>query len=292
MSRRILGTGLKDIFELVESNSNFNSDLISASVSDIHQKLKMVFPHEIHPGAYQPRRDFDQNSLQELAASIKEKGILQPLTVREVGVEYELIAGERRWRAAQLAGLKLVPIIACNINNNDALAFSLIENIQRQDLNPIEEATALKRLLEEFTMTHEAVAKSIGRSRAMVTNMLRLLNLAEPVKAMLITKRLEMGHARALLSLSQEQQINVASTVVAKHMTVRATENYVRSLQANSIIQTSTTEKPIKVLELEQELFGLLKPKTKIQINAKGEGKLTCYFSSIHDMEALIKQLR
>jgi ParB family transcriptional regulator, chromosome partitioning protein len=245
MARRTFGEGLNDVF----GKTKAYIEEIEVS-SGVHREFKTVLPNEIKPGVYQPRRDFDQHSLQELADSIKEKGILQPLIVRKSGKGYEIIAGERRWRAAQMAGLDQIPIVICEINDNDALAFSLIENIQRQDLNPIEEAIALNRLIEEFTMTHEEVAKSIGRSRTMVTNMLRLLNLEDLVKEMLISHHLEMGHARALLSLSESKQITVAKFIVDKQMTVREAEAYVRLLQTNKVMHKVIAEKDDRLLVL------------------------------------------
>lgn len=287
MARRTFGEGLNDVFGKTKSYI----EEIEAT-SGVHKEFKTVLPNEIKSGAYQPRRDFDQNSLQELADSIKEKGILQPLIVRKSGKEYELIAGERRWRAAQMAGLKQIPIMICEINDNDALAFSLIENIQRQDLNPIEEAIALKRLLEEFTMTHEEVAKSIGRSRTMVTNMLRLLNLADLVKEMLISHYLEMGHARALLSLSKDKQVIVAKFIIDKQMTVREAEAYVRLLQADLVTRKVTVEKSDRLLVLEKKLCEIFGVRAKIQINAKGEGRIICQFHNIDSLELLIDKLR
>lgn len=287
MSRRVFGEELSDIFSISKLSAK-NID----SYPSVHREFRMVFPHEINPGKYQPRRNFDQNSLQDLANSIKEKGILQPLIVRKSGSEYELIAGERRWRAAQIAGLKQIPVVICEIDDNHALAYSLIENIQRQDLDPIEEATSLKRLLEEFSMTHEEVAKSVGRSRTMVTNMLRLLNLAEPVKNMLVSRQLEMGHARALLCLPEGKQIKTAKLIVDKRMTVRGTEVYVKALQIDPQAEKIVVDKNSKFLEWEKELFEMLGVDTKIQISAQGKGRVICYFSNVDNLEGLINKLR
>lgn len=287
MARRTFGDELKDVL----GTSKLSVEE-AAKHPGVHREFQYLFAHEIIPGTYQPRQSFDQDSLQELSDSIKEKGILQPLIVRKSDKEYELIAGERRWRAAQLAGLKQIPVIVCEIDNNAALAFSLIENIQRQNLNPIEEATALKRLLEEFSMTHEEVAKSIGKSRALVSNTLRLLNLAEPVKEMLANRQIEMGHARAILSLSEEKQIEAAKIIVAKQMTVRGTEAFVRLLQTEKGEKSSTMDDNPRLLSLEKELCELFGLTAKIQVNAKGKGKFICHFLCINDLEKLIRQLR
>lgn len=288
MKKRSFGGSLEDILGVVTNNSK---------IIDIHQKLETIFLHEIHPGKYQPRKSFDQNSLKELADSIKEKGILQPIIVRKDGDAYEIIAGERRWRAAQIAGFKSVPAIICDIKDNDAIAFSLIENIQRQDLNPIEEALALKKLTEELSITHEAVAKSIGKSRAMVTNTMRLLNLAEPVQEMLIARQLEMGHARSLLSLPLDQQITLAELVIVKKMTVRAVELQVRSLQAKyctnakNIPQSNSAGDSSQLATLEEELFKKLGLITKIQLKTDGTGKFVCQFSNLNKLRSILSEL-
>lgn len=289
MKKRSFGGSLEDILGVVTNNSK---------IVDIHQKLETIFLHEIHPGKYQPRKNFDQNSLKELADSIKEKGILQPIIVRKIRNEYEIIAGERRWRAAQIAGFKSVPVIICDIKDSDAIAFSLIENIQRQDLNPIEEALALKRLTEELSITHEAVAKSIGKSRAVVTNTMRLLNLAEPVQEMLIVRQLEMGHARALLSLPLDQQDTLANLIVTKKMTVRAVELLVRSLQTKNCIsgkniqQSNSVEDINQSVALEVDLFKKLGFVTKIQLKANGAGKFVCQFSSLNKLRDVLNKLK
>ena len=200
-SHRRLGGGLDAILGAVNANSS--DELLENS----KQEFKKIMVNQLVPGQYQPRRQFDQKALEELSLSISKQGIIQPIVVRKINMsEYEIIAGERRWRAAQMAGLQQVPVIICNVTDESALAFSLIENIQRQDLNPIEEAVALKRLVEEFKMTHEQVAESVGRSRSMVTNMLRLLNLVPSVQQLLVEKKLDIGHARLLLVFSKDDQ--------------------------------------------------------------------------------------
>lgn len=293
MSRRVFGEELNDILSISKTSVKELDPYLT-----VHREFKILFPHEITPGKCQPREHFDSSFLQELADSIKEKGILQPLIVRKLGDEYELIAGERRWRAAQIAGVKQIPVIVCEIDDDQALAYSLIENIQRQDLNPIEEALALKRLTEELSITHEVVAKSIGKSRAMVTNTMRLLNLAEPVQTMLITRQLEMGHARALLSLSLDQQNTVAKLAIAKKMTVRAVEQQVRTLQAKNCNNGKNIQKPDLAWEsnqltlLEEELCKKLGLVTKIQLKTNGTGKFTCQFSNLDKLKAVLNNLK
>ncbi len=196
--RKNFGGGLDAVLGAV------NSDAVVSE--NAGKELKTLMVQQLSPGIYQPRREFDQVALQELSNSIASQGIVQPIVVRNSGNEkYEIIAGERRWRAAQMAGLQQVPVITCDISDESALAFGLIENIQRQDLNPIEEAFVLKWLIEEFKMTHEQVAKSVGRSRATVSNMLRLLNLSQPVQVQLVSKQLDVGHAKLLLVFSTEE---------------------------------------------------------------------------------------
>ena len=196
--RKNFGGGLDAVLGAV------NSDAVVSE--NAGKELKTLMVQQLSPGIYQPRREFDQVALQELSNSIASQGIVQPIVVRNSGNEkYEIIAGERRWRAAQMAGLQQVPVITCDISDESALAFGLIENIQRQDLNPLEEAFVLKWLIEEFKMTHEQVAKSVGRSRATVSNMLRLLNLSQPVQVQLVSKQLDVGHAKLLLVFSTEE---------------------------------------------------------------------------------------
>lgn len=292
MSRRVFGKELNDILNISKVSVKEIDPYLT-----VHREFKILFPHEIIPGKCQPREHFDPNFLQELANSIKEKGILQPLIVRKLEDKYELIAGERRWRAAQIAGVKQIPVIICEIDDDQALACSLIENIQRQDLNPIEEALALKRLTEELSITHEAVAKSIGKSRTMVTNIMRLLNLAKSVQEMLIARQLEMGHARALLSLPLEQQTTLAKLVVAKKMTVRAVELKVRSLQeknysnVKNIKQSNLAEDVSQLVALEIELFKKLGLVTKIQLKTDGTGKFVCQFSNLNKLRSVLNKL-
>ncbi len=199
-----------------------------------NQELRQIPIHRLQPSRFQPRRDFAPESLQELAESIRAQGILQPIVVRALGEErYEIIAGERRWRAAQLAGLLTVPVLVKDITDKAAMALALIENIQRENLNPVEEAFALQRLLEEFSLTHEQIAQSIGKSRAAVTNLLRILQLQEEVQRMLRERKIDLGHAKVLLGLSGEQQLQAAQQIVSRSFSVRETERLVKELQKN-----------------------------------------------------------
>lgn len=287
MKKRIFGSGLDNILGISKPE-------LIASDSGMHQELKMVLPQEIFPSKYQPRMKFDDHALQELADSIKEKGILQPLIVKQQGRGYELIAGERRLRAAQIAGLKQIPVVVCAIDDQHILAYALIENIQRQDLNPIEEANSFNRLLQEFAMTHEEIAKAIGRSRAAVTNILRLLNLDDSVKDLLVTRQLEMGHARALLSLPKEQQMVAATIVLTKNMTVRETETYVKSSQGVTKNKNYLKEQggeSAKILALEHKLSKLLGITAKINFTNKGDNRVVFYLPDFDSAQTIVNTI-
>ena len=245
----------------------------------------------IQRGKYQPRRTMDPEALEELAGSIRSQGVIQPIVVRQVlGGRYEIIAGERRWRASQLAGLTHVPAIIKNIPDEAAVAIALIENIQRENLNPIEEAYALQRLLDEFSMTHQQVADAVSKSRATVTNLLRLLSLNEEVRTLVEQGDIEMGHARALLTLTEEAQIEVAETIIAKGLSVRETEELVRRLQLPANLHQAVA-KPIDpdIKRLQQELMHKLKLKVAIQCNAKGKGKLVIEYGNLTELDALLE---
>jgi ParB family chromosome partitioning protein len=247
----------------------------------------------LQPGKYQPRTRMDPGSLEELAESIRSQGIMQPILVREVGRgRFEIIAGERRWRAAQIAGLTEVPALVREIADEAALAMSLIENIQRENLNPLEEAAGVQRLIDEFGMTHEQAATAIGRSRSATTNLLRLLQLAEPVQEQLITGDLDMGHARALLTLPRADQIALANRVVAQGLTVRDTEKLVA--QGGVAEQGGKRPAPVSrdLARLEEELSDLLGAAVGIHANARGAGKLAIRFSDLDQLDGLIARLR
>lgn len=247
----------------------------------------------LQPGKYQPRTRMDPGSLEELAESIKSQGIMQPIIVRSVGGgRFEIIAGERRWRAAQLAGLSEVPTLVRDIPDDAALAMSLIENIQREDLNPLEEAAGVQRLIDEFGMTHEQAANAIGRSRSATTNLLRLLQLAEPVQEQLVTGDLDMGHARALLSLPKADQIAFANRVVAQGLTVRDTEKLVARGGLAEQGTKAKAEPSRDLARLEEELSDIVGAPVSIAANARGAGKLVIRFNDLDQLDGLIARLR
>jgi ParB family chromosome partitioning protein len=246
----------------------------------------------LQPGKYQPRTRMDPGSLEELAASIKAQGLIQPISVRPVGANrYEIIAGERRWRAAQIAGLGEVPVLIRDIPDDAVLAMSLIENIQREDLNPLEEAAGLQRLIDEFSMTHQQAADAVGRSRSAATNLLRLLQLAKPAQDMLMAGDIEMGHARALLPLAKGEQGRVASIVVEKGWSVRETERAVAK-ELNPPARKTAAKVPDRDLErLEEDLADSIGASVKIAANRKGAGSLTIRFASLDQLDGLLVRL-
>lgn len=282
--RKVLGSGLESVLKLSNIETNTTSS---------QEELKRVMVNQLVPGTFQPRHDFDELSLKELSDSIAQRGILQPIIVRKTGKvgEYEIIAGERRWRAAMMAGLQQVPVVICNINNESALAFGLIENIQRQALNPIEEAMALKRLIDEFKMTHEKVAESIGRSRAVVTNTLRLLNLYAPVQEMLIAKKIEIGHAKLLLTLPDLEQLEIAETIFKKNMTVRETEkclNHKKNINApaHKMMNVNVRNKGLSTL-----LTKKVNTKAVVELNSFGAGRIIIHIASENELLKIIEKL-
>jgi ParB family chromosome partitioning protein len=241
-------------------------------------------------GKYQPRKDINPEKLQELADSIKAQGIIQPIVVRQIAHEkYEIVAGERRWRAAQLAGLAQVPIVIKEIDDRAAMAIALIENIQREDLNPLEEAEALRRLLDEFEMTHQLIADAIGKSRTTVTNLLRLMDLQPEVKKLLLDNQLEMGHARALLPLDGPKQVAIANKVAKEGLTVRATERLVKESQAEPKIK-KTKVIDNDTLRLQNDLTAKLGAKVVIDHNENGSGKVVIAYSSLDELDGIIGQ--
>jgi ParB family chromosome partitioning protein len=243
----------------------------------------------LQPGKYQPRTRMDPGSLEELASSIKAQGLIQPISVRPIsGGRYEIIAGERRWRAAQLAGLTAVPVLIRNVADDAALAMSLIENIQREDLNPLEEAAGIQRLIDEFQMTHQQAADAVGRSRSAASNLLRLLQLAKPAQEMLMAGDIEMGHARALLPLSKAEQGRVAALVVDKGYSVRETERLVaKELNPSQKKQAEKTADR-DLLRLEEDLSDKFGATVKITANRKGSGSMTIRFSSLDQLDGLL----
>jgi ParB family chromosome partitioning protein len=252
-------------------------------------------------GAYQPRQDMRRESLEELAESIRAQGIVQPIVVRPLkrggatdSGQYEIVAGERRWRAAQMAGLADVPVVVRDIPDSAVIAVALIENIQREDLNPLEEALALRRLIDEFHMTHQEAATAIGRSRAAVSNLLRLLELSEDAKALLLSRELEMGHARALLALTDApRQAEVARLVATKGLSVRETERLVRRmLQGGSMTGRSTTAIDPDIRRLQNELTDRLGARVAIQHGARGKGKLVISYNSADELQGILDHIK
>jgi len=250
----------------------------------------------LQPGKYQPRSRMDEASLAELAASIKAQGIVQPILVRPLESDghaesYEIIAGERRWRASQLAGLERVPALVRNIPDEQALAMALIENIQRENLNPLEEAMGLQRLIDEFKLTHQEAADAVGRSRPAASNLLRLLQLCEPVQNMLLDNRLDMGHARALLPLPAATQVQLAQRIAQKGLSVREAERLAnQSLKPPKEVEKKAVDRDL--LRLEEEISDLLGANVRILANAKGMGRISIEFGDLDQLEGLLARLR
>ncbi|MFN7570893.1 MAG: ParB/RepB/Spo0J family partition protein [Betaproteobacteria bacterium] len=247
----------------------------------------------LRPGKYQPRTRMNTEALAELAASIKAQGVMQPILVRPVsGGDYEIIAGERRFRAAQMAGLDEVPVLVKDVPNEAALAMALIENIQREDLNPLEEAQGVARLVHEFDFTHEQAASAIGRSRSATSNLLRLLNLAAPVQEMLANGQLDMGHARALLAVDGAAQAQFGHQIVVRGLSVREAEALVARAQRGPAKRGKSERRDRDVERLEEELADLLGAAVKVQADAKGRGKLTVSFASLDQLDGIVARLR
>jgi ParB family chromosome partitioning protein len=266
--------------------------LLAANNSPEAQRQETLSVGVLQPGKYQPRTRMDPGSLEELADSIRAQGLIQPISVRPVGnARYEIIAGERRWRAAQIAGLTEVPVLVREIPDDAALAMSLIENIQREDLNPLEEAAGIQRLIDEFKMTHQQAADALGRSRSAATNLLRLLQLAKPAQDMLMAGDIEMGHARALLPLSKAEQGRIAAMVADKGYSVRETERMV-ARELNPPVSAAREKKANRdLLRLEEELADALGATVKITANRKGAGSLTLRFGSLDQLDGIISRI-
>lgn len=244
----------------------------------------------ISPGPFQPRSIFDADRLEELAESIRHQGIIQPVVVRVRGKDqYELIAGERRWRAAQIAGIEKIPAIIRDVPDEIAIAMALVENIQRENLNPIEEATALRRLVDEYQMTHQEAGDAVGRSRSAVSNLLRLLELSGEVRELVDARHLEMGHARALLSLDESMQAQAAKEVVKKSLSVRETEQLVRRLKTPPVTRTHELDPDIQ--HLQDKLAEKLCARVKLTHNARGKGKLVIAYNSADELDGILEHL-
>lgn len=258
-------------------------------------RLKQLPVEKIQKGAYQPRLNIDPDALQELAESIKAQGLVQPVIVRRLDSGmYELVAGERRWRAAQIAGLHNIAAIVRDIPDQAAAAMSLIENIQREDLNALEESIAMSRLISEFGLTHQQTANAVGRSRTAVTNLLRLLELEDETKELLDSRQLDMGHARALLALDGQTQLDTARKVAQRGMSVRDTERLVKTILHNINNPDSPKEKlkPIEVSKLEQSLAATLGADIDIKYNSRGKGKLVIAYNSLDELDGILEHIK
>lgn len=288
MQKRGLGRGLSDLGlnELLSELSHTESTTPEKS-----PQLKTLPVDVLHPGRYQPRRQMDKEALEELANSIRVQGIIQPIVVRKQHQGYEIIAGERRWRAAQLAGLMEIPVLIRDLSDEAAIAMSLIENIQRQDLNAVEEAIALQRLIDEFEMTHEAIAEAVGKSRSSVTNTLRLLKLNSDVRILVEQGALDMGHARALLALEGLQQSEIAQQVVARALSVRETEKLIRQLQHKPEKPRLNVSDP-DITRLEKDLSDRLAANVKIRHQPKGKGKLVISYNSVDELSGILDRIQ
>ena len=285
--KRGLGRGLDALLATSQAGRSSDSEL-----PDKQTELQKIPVEFLQPGKYQPRKDMSSEALEDLASSIRSQGIIQPIVVRHISKDkYEIIAGERRWRAAQIAQLDVIPCLIKNVPDESAVAIALIENIQREDLNAMEEAQALERLMVEFELTHQEVATAVGKPRTTVTNLLRLNNLNDDVKLLLEHGDIEMGHARALLALQGDAQNEAAQIVSGKGLTVRDTENLVRRLLEPAIDKVAVKENP-DVQRLQTELSENLGAPVSIAHNAKGKGKVVINFSSLDQLDGILNHIK
>ncbi|OTG93378.1 ParB/RepB/Spo0J family partition protein [Acinetobacter sp. ANC 3832] len=255
-----------------------------------HGQLKQIDVNQLKRGAYQPRRFIDEQDLQELAASIQKHGVMQPIVIRPIDDEecaYEIIAGERRWRAAKLAGLTEIPAIVRDLTDQVAIALALIENIQRQDLNPIDQALALQRFHEEFGLSHQEIADTVGKARTTVSNLLRLLSLADEIKDFMQQGQLDMGHARAILTLKAKDQMQIAKIVIEKNLSVRQTEQLVRDWNTPKQEKSKVATVP-DVAQLTQKLAERFSASVKIDYNKQGKGKLVISYNSLDELDGIL----
>ena len=297
--KRGLGSGLDTLLGVTQEIEESQQEVAQSS-PDNNSALHELPVDQIQRGQYQPRKYFDEDALNDLAESIKEQGLLQPIVVRTLSsgksggknASYEIIAGERRWRASQLAGLHSIPAIIKELDDQATMAVALIENLQREDLNPMEEAYALSRLKDEFTLTHDQIAKAVGKSRSAVTNFLRLTGLVESVQKMVENTDLEMGHARALLGLDTANQKAVATEVVEKTLSVRQTEALVRNFGKTSGRSTSTATGDVDIQRLEQKLSEKLGAASSIQHKSNGKGKLVINYNSADELEGILSHFK
>lgn len=292
--RRGLGRGLDALLTPQTKAPVQNDDKEHLESTPKDGDLRKVAIDKLSPGKYQPRKDMSDAALEELSLSIQSQGIIQPIVVRplnEDNGEYEIIAGERRWRAAQLAQLTEVPCLIKDVPDESAVAIALIENIQREDLNAMEEAVALERLLTEFDLTHQEVAIAIGKSRTTVTNLLRLNNLHDEVKTFLENGDIEMGHARALLALNDDLQAEAAGIVATKELTVRETEALIKKIQ-NPEAEKPIKEKDQESINIEKDLTDKLGLKVTVSHNKKGKGKVTIAYSELAELEKFLEKIK
>ncbi|SHG06639.1 ParB/RepB/Spo0J family partition protein [Vibrio gazogenes] len=291
MSKRGLGKGLDALLSTSSMAREKQQVATQSQTMSSDGELAEISITHLRPGVYQPRKDVSPETLEELSASIQAQGIIQPIVVRPIdNGNYEIIAGERRWRAARHAGLKQVPCLVKHVEDRAAIAMALIENIQREDLNAIEEAQALERLQDEFKLTHQQVADAIGKSRTTVTNLLRLNQLDEVVKSLVAEKKIEMGHARALLMLEGEAQAEIASQVAKKQLTVRQTEQLVKK----TLSPKPEIQKPIvtnQALNLSDRLGEMLQAKVSVNLSDKGQGKITISVADSQALEEILQSL-
>jgi len=293
--RRGLGRGLDALLSTPPKKNNHSEGEVEEVVNQHQSELQKLPIELLQPGKYQPRKDMSAEALEDLSSSIKSQGIIQPIVVRPIsennGIQsYEIIAGERRWRAAQLAEIDIVPCIIKDVPDESAVAIALIENIQREDLNAMEEAIALDRLLKEFELTHQEVANAVGKSRTAVSNLLRLNSLNEEVKTLLEHGDIEMGHARALLALEDDLQTTTARTVAAKELTVRETENLVKKV-LSPLKEVAVKEKDTNTLSLEQSLSEKIGANVKIAHNKKGKGKLVINYNNLDELDGILSKI-
>ncbi|MEP1471335.1 MAG: ParB/RepB/Spo0J family partition protein [Halieaceae bacterium] len=291
--KRGLGKGLDALLGSAAASTAGTAGDSTGDGAEQNGSLKVLPVDLIQRGKYQPRRDIEPESLQELADSIKAQGVMQPIVVRSISDrKYEIIAGERRWRASQLAGLAEIPTLVREVSDEAAIAMALIENIQREDLNPIEEAAALQRLQQEFELTQQEVAQAVGKSRSTVTNLLRLMTLQEDVRRLLEHGDLEMGHARALLGLEGNEQSQAARVVVSKGLSVRQTEALVRNSLAKVAKPQEQRQMDPNIRQLQDDLSLRLGAKVAIQHTAKGKGKLVLSYSSLDELDGILSHIK
>lgn len=290
--RQSLGKGLDALLGLAEE-INADQGLADGSEEVAGGNLKQIPVEFLQRGQYQPRREFNSESLQELADSIASQGLIQPIVVRGIGQDkYEIIAGERRWRAAQLAGLDEIPAMVRDISDQATIAMALIENIQREDLNAIEESQALIRLQDEFNLTQQQVAEAVGKSRSAVTNLMRLAALQPLVQQQLERGDIELGHAKCLLALEGDVQIQAARTVASDGLTVRQTEVLIKKLQSPNVTQNTKTSANQDIVNLQTDLSEKLGAAVKIQHNSRGSGKLTISYNSVDELDGILSHLK